>query len=80
MRIGKGFTLIEIMIVVAIIALLAVIAVPQYLRSRMNVNETAAIASLKTLHKASSMFYSANDSSYPPGGLCRIWLMRIQRI
>ena len=45
----KGFTLVEIMIVVAIIALLAAIAIPNLLRARHNANESAALAPLKTL-------------------------------
>lgn len=45
----KGFTLVEIIIVMAIIALLAAIAIPNLLRARLNANETAAIAALHTI-------------------------------
>ena len=48
----KGFTLVEIMIVVAIIALLAAIAIPNLLRARLNANEAAAISALRTTSTA----------------------------
>jgi len=61
-----GFTLVEIMIVVAIIALLAAIAIPNLLRARLNANESAAKASLRTLSSASESFRAAqNPPSYP---------------
>jgi prepilin-type N-terminal cleavage/methylation domain-containing protein len=59
-----GFTLIEIMIVVSIIALIAAIAIPNLLRARITANETMAKATLSSIGKAIEMYYSIN-SVYP---------------
>lgn len=62
---NKGFTLVEIMIVVAIIALLAVIALPNLLRAKMASNDAQAKATIRTLSTASETFANENDSLYP---------------
>ncbi len=63
-RVVRGFTLVEIMIVVAIIALLAAIAIPNVLRGRTSANESAAIGNIRALISSLEMFRSTNNA-YP---------------
>src|ERR1700722_8880110 len=62
MQSTKGFSLIELLIVVAIILIIAAIAVPSFLRSRMAANESAAVASVRTLNTAQISYSSAYPS------------------
>jgi prepilin-type N-terminal cleavage/methylation domain-containing protein len=64
MRRSKGFTLIEMVIVVAIILIIMAIAVPSFLQSRIAANESAAAATIRTLNSAQISYYSA----YPTVG------------
>ncbi len=59
-----GFTLIEIMIVVAIVIVLTSIAIPGILRSRVTANEGATLANLRTLNDACQI-YHMNEQRYP---------------
>jgi prepilin-type N-terminal cleavage/methylation domain-containing protein len=59
MKKNSGFTLIELMIVVAIIAIIAAIAIPSLLRSRMSANEAGAIGSLRTISAGEVSFQAA---------------------
>jgi len=63
-RRAAAFTLIEILVVVAIVALLATIAIPQLIRSRMLANETKVIGQLRELANA-LMMYRVTTNAYP---------------
>ncbi len=60
----RGFSLIELLIVVAIILIIAAIAIPNLLRARMSANESSAAASIRSITSAETMYFS----SYPTIG------------
>jgi prepilin-type N-terminal cleavage/methylation domain-containing protein len=65
----KGFSLIELLIVVAIILIIAAIAIPNLLRSRMAANEASAVGSLRTLNTAAVTYSSTYPAVGYPGTL-----------
>ena len=60
----KGFSLIELLIVVAIILIIAAIAIPSLLRSRIAANESSAVSSLRTITTAETTYASSWGSGY----------------
>jgi prepilin-type N-terminal cleavage/methylation domain-containing protein len=60
----SGFSLIELLIVVAIILIIAAIAIPNLLRARMAANESSAVASIRTINSAETTY----NSTYPSIG------------
>ena len=71
----KGFSLIELLIVVAIILIIAAIAIPNLIRSRMAANEASAVASIRTVNTSEIVYsstytlgFSASLSTLGDGG------------
>jgi type IV pilus assembly protein PilA len=60
----KGFSLIELLIVVAIILIIAAIAIPNLLRAKMAANESSAVGSLRTVISANATYQSTYNHSF----------------
>ncbi len=64
----SGFTLIELMIVIAIIAIIAAIAIPNLLAARLSANETAAIATVRNIISAQAQFQQSGKADVDDDG------------
>src|SRR3989442_1819857 len=60
----RGFSLLELLIVVAIILIIATIAIPSLLRSRQAAQEASAVAQLRTVNTAEITYLSSNQGAY----------------
>ncbi len=63
----KGFSLIELLIVVAIILIIAAIAIPDLLQSRRAANESATVGNLRTMNTGLMTYASSFNNGFPPG-------------
>jgi type IV pilus assembly protein PilA len=70
MKNQKGFSLIELLIVVIIIMIIAAIAIPSLLRARISANESATIGDARTVISASAAYASANASWFDTALTC----------
>jgi type IV pilus assembly protein PilA len=62
----KGFSLIELLIVVAIILIIAAIAIPNLLRARIAANEASAVGSTRTIVTTNTQFYTTYGQGFAP--------------
>jgi len=65
----KGFSLVELLVVVIIIAIVAAIAIPNLLASRRAANEASAVSSLRTIHSAEATFNATAGGGVTYGSL-----------
>lgn len=68
----KGFSLVELLVVVIIIAIVAAIAIPNLLASRRAANEASAISSLRTIHSAQATYFATTGANTDYGTLAQL--------
>ncbi len=62
----RGFSLIELLLVVIIIMILAAVAIPNFMRARMRANEGSTVGSLRQINTAAVTYFVSYANGYPP--------------
>ncbi len=62
----RGFSLIELLLVVIVILILAAVAIPNLMRARMRANEGSAVASLRVITTAAVTYFTSYANGFPP--------------